>query len=135
MPAGYRDKIGAMGAEELAIKDGDFEANARLDASSHLCLSGNADASSVPVLNGLIQDVHAKLLRLRAPELSIDIRSLEFMNATCFNVLVAWVNLINDLPPGERYKLRFATNPAIPWQRRSLRTLSCFATDLVLVET
>jgi hypothetical protein len=43
--------------------------------------------------------------------------------------------MINDLPPEQRYQLRFAPNPAIPWQRRSLRTLSCFATDLVVVET
>jgi hypothetical protein len=135
MQPSYRDKMGAMGAEELAIKDGDFEANARLDGTSQLRLSGNADASSVHQLTAFVHDLHAQLLQRHIPELQIDIRSLEFMNATCFNVLVSWVTLINDLPLGERYKLRFSTNPAIPWQRRSLRTLSCFATDLVLVES
>lgn len=131
----YRDKIGHMAAQELAIREGDFEAHASLDTSSHLRLAGNADGSIVTLLTNFVHDVHERLLRLRAPELAIDIRALEFMNATCFNVLVAWVNLINDLAPEQRYQLRFATNPAIPWQRRSLRTLSCFATDVVQVET
>lgn len=135
MQALYRDKISHMAAEELAIRDGDFEATASLDTSSHLRLTGNAEGSIVTQLTNFVHDVHEKLVQLRAPELAIDIRALEFMNATCFNVLVAWINLIHDLPPELRYKLRFATNPAIPWQRRSLRTLSCFATDLVLVET
>jgi hypothetical protein len=48
-------------------------------------------------------------------------------------VLVAWLGRVNELALDQRYELRFATNPAIPWQRRSLHTLSCFATDLVVV--
>jgi hypothetical protein len=123
-----------MAAEELAFKDGDFVAEARLDAVSQLRLTGNADGSIVTPLTNLVHDVHDKMLETHAGELAIDIRSLEFMNATCFNVLVAWVSMINELPPEQRYQLRFATNPAIPWQRRSLRTLSCFATDLVVVD-
>jgi hypothetical protein len=123
-----------MAAEELAFKDGDFVAEARLDVVSQLRLTGNADGSIVTPLTNLVHDVHDKMLETRAGELAIDIRSLEFMNATCFNVLVEWVSMINELPPEQRYQLRFATNPAIPWQRRSLRTLSCFATDLVVVD-
>jgi hypothetical protein len=124
-----------MAAVELAFKDGDFAAEARLDAVSQLRLTGNADGSIVTPLTNLVHDLHDQILAAHATELAIDIRSLEFMNATCFNVLVAWVSLINELPPEQRYLLRFSTNPAIPWQRRSLRTLSCFATDLVVVET
>jgi hypothetical protein len=124
-----------MAAQELAFKDGDFVAEARLDAVAELRLAGNADGSIVTPLTTFVHDVHDQMLETRMSELAIDIRSLEFMNATCFNVLVAWVSMINDLPPEQRYQLRFATNPAIPWQRRSLRTLSCFATDLVVVET
>jgi hypothetical protein len=55
------------------------------------------------------------------------------MAASCFNVFVMWVGLINELPPDQRYALRFTINPAVPWQRRSLTTLSCFATDIVSV--
>ena len=66
MQALYRDKIGPMAAEELAFQDGDFEANARLDTSSHLRLSGNADGSIVAQLTSLVHDVHDKVLQLRA---------------------------------------------------------------------
>ena len=126
-----------MGAAELAIHDLDFEASAQLDTSTpptgRVQLTGNADGAIVPQLTALIADVHKRLVEDHVREVTVDIRGVEFMNASCFNVLVAWINLINELSPDERYVLRFSINPAIPWQRRSLRTLSCFATDLVQV--
>ena len=70
---------------------------------------------------------------LREGEVVIDLGSLEFMAASCFNVLVGWIGVINDLPVEQRYQLRFSLNSAVPWQRRSLATLSCFATDIVKV--
>ena len=114
-----------------AIRELDFEASAEVTG---LELCGSADARIVPELDALLAELHAELLAAHATEIAIDIRKLEFMNATCFNVLVNWLALVNDLPPERRYRLRFATNAAIPWQRRSLHTLSCFATDLVVIE-
>lgn len=122
-----------MGGVELAIRDLDFEAAARLEMGVQFRLAGNADGTIVSQLESLVNDLHDKVVEQGKTEVVVDIRELEFMNATCFNVLVAWVNRINDLPPEQRYRLQFATNPAIPWQQRSLRTLSCFATDVVEV--
>ncbi len=124
-----------MPGEALTINVRGFDAEARLDGASALVMSGNADSAIVAQFESLVSDLHVALLNARVPHLDIDIKSLEFMNASCFNVLVTWVSTINDLPPEQRYQLRFTTNPAIPWQRRSIRTLSCFATDLVLVES
>jgi hypothetical protein len=123
-----------MGAVEMAIRDLDFEAAAELEGGANFRLSGNADGAIVTPLTTLIQDIHRQVVDARLPRVLVDIRTLEFMNASCFNVFVSWLNLINDLPPTERYRLHFAINPGIPWQQRSLRTLSCFATDLVEVE-
>jgi hypothetical protein len=118
---------------ELAIRDLDFEAAAEVVAGASVRFSGNADGTIVPQLTRLIDELHRELVERGRHELTVDIRSLEFMNASCFNVFVSWLNLIIELPPESRYQLRFSINPAIPWQRRSLRTLSCFATDLVQV--
>ena len=122
-----------MGASELSIRELDFEAAAELDGVANIRLSGNADGTIVTHLTSLIDNLHRRVVDARTPQVTVDIRTLEFMNASCFNVFVAWLNLINDLPPAERYQLQFSINPAIPWQRRSLRTLSSFATDLVQV--
>jgi hypothetical protein len=118
------------------VGDPDFTAELQLDAANALGvrLAGNADSSSVGRLQSLIEEIHSKVLAAKGARLAVDIRELELMSATCFNVLVWWVGLIHDLAPEQRYQLTFATNAAIPWQRRSLRTLSCFATDLVVVE-
>jgi hypothetical protein len=121
-----------MGLGELSITELDFEARAAIDELS-LRLAGNADARFGNSLRALVTVFHSQLCTVRARQVAIDIRDLEFMNASCFNVLVSWVALINELEPEQRYELRFATNHAMPWQRRSLRTLSCFATDLVVL--
>ena len=62
-------------------------------------------------------------------------RQLEFMSAAAFNALVGWLALLSDLPPEHRYRIRFRSNPNIRWQRRSLCALSCFATDVVAIES
>ena len=122
-----------MGVVELAIRDLDFEAAAQVEPGANVRLSGNADSAIVAQLTKLITDLHDALVEAQRERVTVDIRTLEFMSASCFNVLVSWLGLIQDQPPGRRYQLTFAINDAIPWQRRSLRTLSCFATDLVEV--
>jgi hypothetical protein len=117
----------------IAIRDLDFEATAELEPGASLRLSGTADGGVVSQLSSLLEDMHAQLVAAKTAEVTVDIRTLDFMNASCFNVIVGWLDRIQLLPPSERYQLRFAINPAIPWQCRSLRTLACFATDLVQV--
>ena len=119
---------------ELAIRDLDFEAEARVGVAAELRLTGSADNAVATQLTTLIDDLHNQLVATGTREISVDIRALEFMNASCFNILVNWLGYVNDLEPEKRYQLKFSTNTSIPWQRRSLRTLSCFATDLVTVD-
>jgi hypothetical protein len=119
-----------------SIHERDFEAavSSTQEQELELQLSGNADNAALTPFGELVSRLHRKICEVATREIVIDIRRLEFMSASCFNVLVSWIALIQDLAPGGRYKLRFKSDPAIPWQRRSLRTLSCFATDLITVE-
>ena len=122
-----------MGLADLAIRERDFEAAAQVETAPALMLTGNADARVVSPLLALVEALHAEVCATRAGHVVVDIRRLEFMNASCFNVFVTWLTLVNDLAPDQRYELRFTLNKAIPWQRRSFNTLSCFATDLVVL--
>ena len=119
-----------MGAAELAIRELDFEAT--FDGAGHaLALSGNADASVAKQLHALVTAIHDGA---GPAAIAIDLRGVEFMAASCFNTFIVWVGLINELPVERRYELRFVINPTVGWQRRSLATLTCFATDIVKVE-
>jgi hypothetical protein len=119
----------------LEIRDLDFEAVVQLAPRPTRRLGGNAEGAVSDALEALLTSLHARLHAAGAREIVVDIRTLEFMSAACFNALVAWLTLITELPAAERYQLQFASNLAIPWQRRSLDTLACFATDLVTVAT
>jgi hypothetical protein len=121
-----------VGGPEFAVHSADFEAVAE-SLPFGLRLVGNADGRVIEELAALVASLHDQIAAAGAQVVAVDIRQLEFMNASCFNVFVTWLGLINELASERRYALRFATNPAIPWQRRSLRTLSCFATDLISV--
>ena len=118
---------------ELEIRELDFEA--AFDAATGVfVLSGNADATVSDQLHELVIRVQEHCLKTGA-SVRLDLRTLEFMAASCFNAFVVWVGWINELPVEQRYELRFVSNPTLPWQKRSLATLTCFATDLVKVET
>jgi hypothetical protein len=119
-----------MGAVELGFRELDFEATFD-DATRALVLTGNADASVAKQLQSLVHAVHE---RSGPKPVAVDLRGLEFMAASCFNTFVVWVGLINELAFDRRYELRFVINDSVGWQRRSLATLTCFATDIVKVE-
>jgi hypothetical protein len=127
-----------MGEAELAVRDLDFVAEARLTGDSgnaEVTLGGNADSAIAPRLESFVTDLHEQLVKATRRQVKVDIRGLEQLHASCFDVLVSWLGLVNELPPDQRYQLHFATNGSIAWQKRSLHTLSGFATDLVSVES
>jgi len=119
--------------ERLGIRQRDFQATVT-DRGRKVRFVGNADGAAVVALTGLIGDIHKVAEQLAGEEVMIDLQELEFMSASCFKLLVTWVAQIQELAPEARYRLRFRANPGISWQKRSLRTLTCFATDLIAVE-
>jgi hypothetical protein len=118
-----------------AIRQPDFEAMARQDGTAiQLALKGDASGDALEALEKLLVLLHKEAIDRRVTEAAVDIRELEFMSSACFKCLVTWVTDIQSLDSGKHYLLRFLSNPKIGWQKRSLRSLHCFAVDLVKIE-
>jgi hypothetical protein len=117
------------------IKQPAFDAHARQDGLAILLdLNGDASGDAFEALGKLLTLLHTEAIRRGVAEVAVDIRHLEFMSSSCFKCLVTWVTDIQALEDGAQYKLRFLSNPNVGWQKRSLRSLHCFAIDLVKIE-
>lgn len=106
-----------------------------VDGGIAIQLTGTADTESRPDLDALVKQLHAEAVRLAVKTVKVDLRHLEFMNSSCFKIFVAWLAQLRDLDAATQYKIQIVSNPNLLWQRRSLAALSCFAVDLVTIET
>lgn len=97
-----------------------------------LRFAGNADTRVQPALATFLRDLHAEAIARAVTEVTVDLRGLEFMNSSCFKAFVTWTCAIQD-HEGPSYTIRFTADPKKHWQKTSLRSLSCFAPDLVKV--
>lgn len=117
----------------VAIQEADFAAELCPETPA-VTLRGSADIGRANVLQLWLSQVHESLVVAGVAKVEVDLRRLEFMSASAFNSLVGWLGAIHELPEAQRYKLHLRSNPEFVWQRRSLQTLACFATDLITVE-
>lgn len=97
--------------------------------------AGSADSRSQDAIAHLLGRVHAEAMRLGLPEVSVDFRQCDFVNSSCFKAFVVWLEQIQELEENQQYKLRFFSDDTKAWQRRSLQALSCFAIELVHIES
>jgi hypothetical protein len=116
----------------VAIREMDFEASVDAD---QLRLCGTANGRSAEQLERLITDTHRSLIEAGTTEFSVDLREVALLSESCFDVFVMWIGLIQMLPPDKRYRLQFAIDPALAWQRRSVVTLSSVAAGIVKLES
>ena len=87
-------------------------------------------------LEGYIEKLHQEACRLKMQKVVVDLRNLEFMNSSSFKVFITWLGHVKELPADAQYRIHVLSNPNThQWQRRSLAALSCFAVDLVTIET
>jgi hypothetical protein len=96
---------------------------------------GNADTRAMAPLETLLCAMHDAALRSATREVAVDLRELEFMNSSCFKTFVTWIVKVQELATDKQYTLRFLSDENKHWQRRSLGALSCFAVDLIKIET
>ena len=125
-----------MGTELIAVSVTEFSGKAvRDDAAIAVALTGSADNPSAHDAVGKLLDiVHDDAKRETPSEVAVDLRSLEFMNSSCFKCFVTWISNIQTLDEDRQYKVRFVANPEMHWQRRSLDALRCFAIELITVD-
>jgi hypothetical protein len=98
-------------------------------------IRGNAGtARAQKVLEEFLLALHGEVQRLHVQQVVVDIRELEFMNSSCLKDFVYWLSTVRDAPAAERYRIVFYSNPEYHWQKRSLHSLTCFATEFVRVE-
>lgn len=105
------------------------------DGVATVVFRGTADVESRPDLDALVKKIHDEALRLKVSKVVIDFRTLEFMNSSSFKIFVGWLAQVQELPGDAQYRIHFLSNPSMHWQRRSLAALSCFAVDLVTIES
>ena len=96
---------------------------------------GTADIEAKPALDHYVEALHGEARRIAVSKLVIDFRELEFMNSSSFKVFVTLLAQVQELPADKQYRIHFVSNPSMHWQRRSLAALSCFAVNLVTIET
>jgi hypothetical protein len=124
------------GVEAFTHRDAEFSAVGKVDGDALVLeLEGTADARAVDALGRVLRELHQHALATRARKVTIDFRETEFMNSSCFKAFVVWITQVQDEPPDRQYRMVFLSNPQFHWQRRSLHALSCFAADLIELDT
>jgi len=120
----------------LELNVGELQAAAVVTAGvMTLTLSGTADAAAEAALNELLGRLHGESQRAKVGEVTVDLRALEFMNSSCFKSFITWIVAVRRLPEAQHYRIRFVSNAALHWQKRSLHAISYFGGELVTVES
>ena len=97
-------------------------------------LVGTAESSSMEPLGTFLQQLHDTAISSKVREVVVDLRSLEFMNSSCFKKFVTWMSNLQDTSQESQYNVRFISDERKHWQSRSLGALACFAVDLIRLE-
>lgn len=114
---------------------GTFKATIAADGDAlEIVCGGEGDVAALPTLEAILKDAHARALAAKAASVVLDLRTVSFMNSSCFTKLIGWVTRVRELPSEGQYKIRIRSNQELLWQRRSLHALQCFAVDLITIE-
>jgi hypothetical protein len=74
-------------------------------------------------------------VRLEAKEVVMDLTRLGFLSSSGIKQFVKWLRRASESSDGNGYRIRLLSSPLVPWQRRGLEALRCFAPEHVTVET
>lgn len=116
------------------VDDPDFIAEMSYAEGAVLRMTGSADKSSTDGLAAMFAQLHDELCKRGTRMIVIDMTDVDYMAATCFRQLLAWITRVQEMEAATRYKLRLRGNKSLPWQTHSLAALSCFDTELLSVE-
>jgi hypothetical protein len=80
-----------------------------------------------------LRAVHEAALADKLTELRVDVSALSFVNSSAIRLFVDWAGWIKASTTG-KYKLRFATNRHVTWQKTSFMALKSLAEDVLSIE-
>jgi anti-anti-sigma factor len=98
-------------------------------------LEGEVDLESTPLIGRYLQEAHQEAQLRGAKEVALDLTQLQFVNSSGIKHFVNWLRDASRLAPEIAYNIRIISSPLIPWQRRSLGALRCFAPNILTIET
>lgn len=78
-----------------------------------------------------LKAVHEAAVADKVAELRVDVSALSFVNSSAIRLFVDWTSWIKADRP---YKLRFATNRHVTWQKTSFMALKSLAEDVLTIE-
>jgi hypothetical protein len=125
-----------IGLDVPTIETLELRARAGFDSGAvAVTFAGVADGRAADDIAALLGRLHDEALRLAVPEVTVDLRELDFMSASCVKALAAWLSDVRELPAQTRYSFRFLSAADKTWQPASLDALRRLASDLVRIET
>lgn len=98
-------------------------------------MTGVADMRSTRPVSDYFAALHRECIRSSIRDVTVDVRDLEFMSASCFRSLVRWLGSIGQELEGKRYRVIFQLNAERHWQVRTLEALATFGGEVVAVES
>ena len=84
-------------------------------------------------LGPLIERVHREAVSQGLQEVVLDLRALEYTNATLWKSLAVWLRMVRE-DPRARYVLRLLSDSARSWQRVGVPMLRIFGGSKLVVE-
>jgi hypothetical protein len=119
-----------------AVNETKFSASVARDGADIVVrLAGNADVAAKRHFEPILSTAHDHARQLGVSRVRVDLRQLAFMSSSCFKDLIAWLDKVRESGVGREYQVLFQSSAAHQWQRRSLHALSCFARELVSIES
>lgn len=129
------ERVEPIGLPAFDVKLPGFTATVSLvDDGLLVHMEGSADLAVQQALAAFVPQVHAAALEHGVELVIADLRAVEFMNSSCIKELVTWLQMLLDLEPERRYRIRLRHGATHHWQSRSLRVLQTFASDLVEID-
>ena len=121
---------------ELAVQEPNFRTAARHDSDRlEVSVEGEASLDYLETLSRVLDATHEEAIRLNLKEVVMNLTQLEFLNSSGVKHFVKWLKRAAAVGEGQGYRIRILSSPLVPWQRRGLEALRCFAPQRVTVET
>lgn len=122
-----------MSRDERDVKGFAFRTSSRIESGRLVVqLDGCLDMETVVDLRGFLERITDDLEAQIVNSFEFDTCQLYLMNSTAISCFASWVKRIKEMYPESRVKFR--TNPNLPWQKRTLSSIRRVAERIVFVE-